>query len=56
MPDLLKRASRLGLAVERLIARLDAERRSVPRIAPQRVKVEPAVDQGFGGAAPQPAE
>lgn len=39
-----------------LIARLDAERRSVPRVAPQRVKAEPQPSGGFGGAAPQPAE
>ena len=39
-----------------LIARLDAERRSVPRVAPQRINVEVAPSTGFGGAAPQPAE
>ena len=39
-----------------LIARLDAERRSVPRVVPQRINVEVAPSTGFGGAAPQPAE
>jgi phosphate:Na+ symporter len=39
-----------------LIARLDAERRSVPRVAPQRINAEVAPRTGFGGAAPQPAE
>ena len=39
-----------------LIARLDAERRSVPRVVPQRVNAEVAPSTGFGGAAPQPAE
>jgi hypothetical protein len=39
-----------------LIARLDAERRSVPRAAPQRINAEVAPRTGFDGAAPQPAE
>jgi len=39
-----------------LIARLDAERRSVPRVAPQRINAKVAPRTGFGGAAPQPAE
>ncbi len=39
-----------------LIARLDAERRSVPRVAPQRINAEVAPRTGFDGAAPQPAE
>jgi phosphate:Na+ symporter len=39
-----------------LIARLDAERRSVPRVVPQRLNAEVAPSTGFGGAAPQPAE